>query len=405
MAKSTTRKKKSKAGATPDGFPLWKHPSGRWCKKIRGKAHYFGKVADDPDGEKALERFLDEKDDLLAGRTPRRHGQSGPMVHDLLETFLDVKWGLVESGELSKRTFRDYKITSDGIIDNIGKKRLLSDLGPDDFAGYRKKLAKRLGPVALGNEIQRIRTVFGFAYDSDLIDRPIKFGPGFKRPSKRVVRVARKKNGLRMLEAEQLRTVLNSSKGQLKAMILLGINAGLGAADLARLRNSHLDLKAGWLDYPRPKTGVDRRVPLWPETIKAIREVIAKRPKPKDKKHAGLVFITKYGFPWVRMSPLKEDKDGKPRGGVPLDAIGAQFSKVLKETDLKRPGLGFYCLRHTLETIGGEVRDQIALDAIMGHIRDDMASVYRERISDERLRAVTDYVRNWLFPPKKKRVE
>jgi hypothetical protein len=33
----------------------------------------------------------------------------------------------------------------------------------------------------------------------------------------------------------------------------------------------------------------------------------------------------------------------------------------------------------------------------MGHARDDMASVYRERISDERLKAVTDYVRKWLF--------
>ena len=33
------------------------------------------------------------------------------------------------------------------------------------------------------------------------------------------------------------------------------------------------------------------------------------------------------------------------------------------------------------------------------HARDDMASVYRERIGDERLKAVTDHVRKWLFPP------
>jgi hypothetical protein len=33
----------------------------------------------------------------------------------------------------------------------------------------------------------------------------------------------------------------------------------------------------------------------------------------------------------------------------------------------------------------------------MGHARDDMASVYRERISDARLRAVADHVRKWLF--------
>ena len=34
---------------------------------------------------------------------------------------------------------------------------------------------------------------------------------------------------------------------------------------------------------------------------------------------------------------------------------------------------------------------------IMGHARDDMASVYRERVDDERLHAVTDHVRKWLF--------
>jgi hypothetical protein len=32
----------------------------------------------------------------------------------------------------------------------------------------------------------------------------------------------------------------------------------------------------------------------------------------------------------------------------------------------------------------------------MGHARDDMASHYRERISDERLKAVSDHVRQWL---------
>ena len=50
--------------------------------------------------------------------------------------------------------------------------------------------------------------------------------------------------------------------------------------------------------------------------------------------------------------------------------------------------------------MGGETGDQVAVDAIMGHARDDMASTYRERISDERLTAVNDRVRAWLFPLK-----
>jgi hypothetical protein len=40
-------------------------------KKIRGQFAYFGKVSDDPKGEAALLLRLDQKDELLAGRTPR----------------------------------------------------------------------------------------------------------------------------------------------------------------------------------------------------------------------------------------------------------------------------------------------------------------------------------------------
>jgi hypothetical protein len=32
-----------------------------------------------------------------------------------------------------------------------------------------------------------------------------------------------------------------------------------------------------------------------------------------------------------------------------------------------------------------------------------MGTLYRERISDERLRAVTNHVRAWLFPPVEKK--
>ena len=60
MAKSTRSRFTRKAD-----FPLWKHPSGRWCKKVRGKFCYFGKVADDPSGEAALRQWLDDRDDLL----------------------------------------------------------------------------------------------------------------------------------------------------------------------------------------------------------------------------------------------------------------------------------------------------------------------------------------------------
>jgi hypothetical protein len=47
--------------------------------------------------------------------------------------------------------------------------------------------------------------------------------------------------------------------------------------------------------------------------------------------------------------------------------------------------------------LGGDSRDQVAVNAIMGHDEESMASVYREGISDKRLKTVADHVRNWLF--------
>ena len=49
-------------------YPLYSHRNGQWAKKIRGKTHFFGPWIDP---QTALEKWLDEKDDLLAGRVPR----------------------------------------------------------------------------------------------------------------------------------------------------------------------------------------------------------------------------------------------------------------------------------------------------------------------------------------------
>ena len=125
------------------------------------------------------------------------------------------------------------------------------------------------------------------------------------------------------------------------------------------------------------------------ETIKALHEAIEKRPKHKRPEDAKLLFITQYGQSWA-----KETADN------PITKV---FRLLLDKLKLHRHGLGFYALRHTFETIGGGSRDQVAVDFIMGHTDGSMAGVYREEIEDERLVAVTNHVRKWLYPAKKNR--
>ena len=52
----------------------------------------------------------------------------------------------------------------------------------------------------------------------------------------------------------------------------------------------------------------------------------------------------------------------------------------------------------THRTVADETRDFPAIDLIMGHEDStSMATRYRERIGDERLQAVAEHVRTWLY--------
>ncbi len=365
----------------PD-FPLFPHASGQWAKKIKGRMYYFG-LWSDPDA--ALDSYLKQKDDLHAGRKPRPDPASFT-VKDVANDFLNAKQALVDTGELSARTWADYKLVCDMVVSHLGKARLAEDVGPDDFTALRNKVAKRWGPQRLGSKlIQYTRCLFKHALDAGLIDRPIRFGPGFKRPSKKVLRLNRAEQGRKLFTAQEVRRLIGAAGPSMHAMILLGINAGFGNADCGNLPLSAVNLETGWIDYPRPKTGVERRCPLWPETIAALRDALAKRPEPKSKEDAALCFVTKYGYSWYK------DTSTNP--------VSQEMGKLLRTLGINgRKGLGFYTLRHTFRTIADESKDQPAADYIMGHEAAHMSSVYRETISDERLRAMTDHVRRWLFP-------
>jgi integrase len=359
-------------------FPLTAHPVGQWCKKIRGKLHYFGPW-DDPDG--ALKKYLDQKETLHAGRKPRPE-TDGLTVKELVNVYLNDKQTLVDDGELSPLTWADYKRVADELVSHVGKRRIVADLDPEDFAGLRTKMAKKWGPHRLKKSIQYVRSIFKHGHERGLLDRPMLFGPGFKPPSMKTLRLHRARQGLKLFSAEEIRTLLAAAGTPLKAMLLLGINCGFGNADCGNLSFAVLDLDRGWVDYPRPKTGIPRRCPLWSETIEAIREALARRPKPKKDEYAGLVFITKYGGSWskdVADSPITKETRKL------LDALGMNGHR------------NFYTLRHTFRTVADESKDQPAVDFVMGHEVPHMSSVYRETISDARLKAVADHVHAWLF--------
>ena len=213
---------------------------------------------------------------------------------------------------------------------------------------------------------------------------PPKFGDEFVGPSKKVFRRHKAAGVKRLFSKEELIKLLAAAKQEdsadvLVAMILLGVNCGFGNTDCSLLEFSHLQEREGFVCQLRSKTYIARTVPLWPETHIAIKNAIELRPSPKHQDYKQRVLLTKQGNAWGRTS------------------IATAFRRIATRAGVYTPGRTFYALRHTFETVGGAARDQVAVNHIMGHSDNTMADVYREEIQDNRLFAVTNHVRHWLY--------
>jgi integrase len=357
---------------SPD-FPLYAHNRGKWAKKIKGKLCYFG-YWDDPAGA------LGEYQATLADVKSREIDTLSIFltVKDACNHFLTAKDAAVTAGKLSSRSFMEYKRTCIRVGTHFGYAARVTNLTPTDFAGYQEAREKHLNIVAVGNEITRVKTLFKWLWDTRLISEPLHFGPDFKRASLKALRRHKRLQGKKLFSRGEIRLLFDECGTHMQAMILLGINCGFGNSDCATLPIEAVNLEAGVVIYPRPKTEVDRTIPLWPETVKALKRSARRRYKARPEAE-GRFFVMPKGVAW--------DNPGNP--------VAKHFRQARERAGVAKGG--FYWLRHTLETIGGGAKDQVAVNAIMGHVDSSMAATYREGIEPERLKAVTDHVRKWLF--------
>ena len=72
MGESTVAPRKEKPEKPSPDYPLFPHQNSQWAKKVRGRLYDFG-LWYDPVA--ALDLWVNQKDDLLAGRTPCPQGR------------------------------------------------------------------------------------------------------------------------------------------------------------------------------------------------------------------------------------------------------------------------------------------------------------------------------------------
>lgn len=377
-------------------FPLTPHASGKWAKKIRGRIYYFGRWHD-ADG--ALREYNAVKGDLHAGREPTLVAASSCTVKDLFNKFLARQLARVDAGRLDPRSFADTKGALSDLAKAVGPGRIVADLRPVDFRAAREAYSKGRGPHTVNRYVANVKAAFNYGIRDGAIGGPVLYGDEFgKEPIKVQRRAARERaytRGGETFTPDEVRKILKHATGPLRAMVLLGLNAGFYGIDVAKLPMKAIDLDDAWLEFPRPKTEVMRAAPLWPETIEALAGAVEMRPKPTNPADAGLLFLTTHGRPWIH------DKVHRGEGTITkvsrTNAVNQAFTKLLDKAKVRRKGINFAALRDTFVTIANESGDQNASLLIRGHSFPGMDAFYVKAVVRERLETVVNHVHDRLL--------
>jgi integrase len=224
--------------------------------------------------------------------------------------------------------------------------------------------------------MRHIRVIFNHAFSEGWIDRLPWGSKSFSLPKPKAIKKSGAGRPPKQATRDEILALLAAADPTWQALLLVGINSGSGNSDAALLKHSDIDAD-GWIEKPRNKTGEYRRFRLWPETRNAIEAL----PKHKD----GLIIHSTTGATFI------------PAGRH--NPISKGFADLATEAKVKRVNLTYYSLRHTYQTVADEALDFVATQIVMGHKRSSISDNYRGRISDQRLEAVTEHVRQWLFPP------
>jgi len=406
-------------------FPLRPHQNGQWYKSVwnprarKSEQYYFGSWKDDPKGERALSDpilgWLARRDAIKSGGDNVRIQPVVSVITlgEVMGRFLAHKLSKARSGELSPATVGDYFREIEAFVDYMKPSTPPSGLRPEHFAAYMRHLAdgRKLGRHSRKRVRAYVTAFLNYGAKNGWYSMP-GTGADWIAPATDPdsIRQAKARAGIedfsdRVLTGEEIDKLLERSTSNFRAMILLGINCGLGPADIGRLRWNMIDLEGGRLRFPRPKTGVMRVGYLWKRTreaLKSVRTLKQSRMEFESVGDSALVFVTRNGLPYYREMEIHAEIeiDGKKScrviGVRVCKPILCTFGRMVRELNLK--GVSFYRLRHTFKTLGKKARDREVLDLMMGHKDTSTGKIYdHEEIKWTRIRRVARIVYRQLW--------
>jgi len=352
--KSSNRKTRS------DKFPLTLHPSGQYCKKIKGHIYYFGS-----DRKQALERYLDQAIFLHGYNNTLLKSTNGNMaLKEICDLYLKYQHTKLLADNLTARHHNDQIRNLNKLMEFLGESCRIKSISKLSLQNYKRSLQKHYSSVCrLNLHLSIMKAMFHWARKNDIL----KDIPNIDAIS-RATEIHQERF---TFNSDQINKLLSIADIRIQAMIWLGLNCGFGCTDCAFLKWNDLDLENSRVILPRRKTGIYRDLPLWPETVTSLRKI---------KRKGSLVLYTSRGNPYIQTN-IKIDTRRNEKYTI-TNSISTQFRRLILKANLNVPkGTGFYTLRRTAATIAARSGDPFAVQRRLGHANLTMATRYVQDVS------------------------
>ena len=127
--------KRSKRKTRSDKFPLTLHPTGQYCRKIKGKIHYFG-----TDKKQALEKYLAQVTYLHGCQNSIQIASNGNMtLKELCDLYLQYQHSKVLADDLTPKHHNDQISSLSKLMSFLGQSRKIESISTLDFAKLQKE--------------------------------------------------------------------------------------------------------------------------------------------------------------------------------------------------------------------------------------------------------------------------
>jgi integrase len=280
-----TMKRKSRS----DKFPLTLHPTGQYCKKIKGKIYYFGS-----DRTEELQKYLNKATVLHRGSNDLQKPISDNMtLKQLCDIYLCYQHSKLQANDLTISHYNEQIGSLNRLTTFLGQKIDIADITTMDLQNYKRMIQNsHLSVSRLNLHISIMKALFHWARKNDVLVNI----PNIDAISRGKVTHQEQFT----FSSEQINKLLSAADMKMRAMIWLGLNCGFGCTDCAYLKWTDIDLVNGRVKLARRKTGISRDLPLWPETIDALEKI------PRTGK---LVFYTSRGNPYIQTHVRNDTAD------------------------------------------------------------------------------------------------